>query len=187
MAAAGNFAGVEPITFAASSRTDISTSSMTLTSNTAPANTTLGGDFLFGAPAGAATNFPMFSYVVPLGYRFVCTGITISAGSYGAACTTTPTVLAWKLAVGSSAATLATTDTATTFAITAPRIIPIGTQLIPVSTIIGYECQPLIIPFTTPIYADSAKYFHIIMSIPIGSATASQIIRGTVYVNGYYE
>jgi hypothetical protein len=158
-----------------------------MTSNTAPAVAGLGGDFLFAAVAGAATVYPMFSLAIPTGFRFVCTGVNISAGCHGAATTTTPTVLQWALGLDATAATLATTDTANTFATLAPRRVPLGTQVIPISTVVGYECNPISQMFTTPYVCESGRYFTVILCLPVSSATASQVIRGTVSVNGYWE
>ncbi|MFZ4856136.1 MAG: hypothetical protein ACOYL3_07040 [Desulfuromonadaceae bacterium] len=178
---------INPLTGASTLIANNSTTAMTMTSNTAPAVAGLGGDFLFAAVAGAATVYPMFSVQVPVGYRFVCTGVNISTGSHGAAVTTTPTVLQWALGLDATAATLATTDTANTFATLAPRRVPLGTQLMPVSTVVGYECNPISQMFTTPYVCESGRYFTVILCMPVASATASQVIRGTVSVNGYWE
>jgi len=38
-----------------------------------------------------------------------------------------------------------------------------------------------------PLYVAAGTYLHIILRMPVGTATASQIIRGLVMINGYYE
>ena len=38
-----------------------------------------------------------------------------------------------------------------------------------------------------PDVVQPGKFFHIILKIPLGTATASQIIRGTAMVDGYFE
>jgi hypothetical protein len=178
---------VHPDTAAALSLANNSTTNLTMTSNTAPAVAALGGDYLFAAVAGAATVYPMFSVAIPTGYRFVCTGISITAVTYGAAVATTPTVLQWYIGVDATASTLATADTANTFATLAARKITLGTQIFPVSTTIGAEARPITQVFTTPYVCESGRFFQVILCIPIGTATASQIIRGSVSVNGYFE
>lgn len=39
--------------------------------------------------------------------------------------------------------------------------------------------------FDTPVYCASGRFLHIILRIPVGTATASQVIAGMVSVNGY--
>jgi hypothetical protein len=34
---------------------------------------------------------------------------------------------------------------------------------------------------------DGGRFFHIIVQVPVGTATVSQVIRGDVMVNGYFE
>lgn len=177
--------GVNPTTYAQLGRVDHSTTNQTLTSNTAPAATNLGGDFIFAAPLAATTEFPMFSVQVPTGFRFVMTGVHITAVSYGAAVTTTPTVLQWYAGTGDTATSLATTDGAD-FVTLAVRRVPLATQIFPVSTAIGAGASDDI-PMRTPLVVESGRYVHIILSVPVGTATASQVIRGTVFINGYFE
>ena len=38
-----------------------------------------------------------------------------------------------------------------------------------------------------PLVVEPSKYFHLILKMVVGTATASQIIRGTCFVNGYFE
>ena len=69
----------------------------------------------------------------------------------------------------------------------APRRIPIGTQYLPVGAVIGQNCTPIDINFDVPLVVEPSKYFHLILKMVVGTATASQIIRGTCFVNGYFE
>jgi hypothetical protein len=158
-------------------------------SNTAAGYTTLGGRYQFAAVAGAATDYALFGYVVPTGYQLFITGLSISAVVTGAAIATTPTILDWSIGVNSSAVSLATADAATTWA---PRRIPIGMQAFPLTAPTGPAGPGDAAPeinrvFPTPLVVDSGRYCHIILSMPVASATASQIIRGTVTINGYFE
>ena len=38
-----------------------------------------------------------------------------------------------------------------------------------------------------PLVVESGRFFHVILQVPVGTATASQIIRGVVQVTGRYE
>jgi len=153
-------------------------------SNTAAGYTTLGGRYQFAAPATAATDFALFGFQVPTGYQLIITGIKISATNTGAAVATTATILDWALGINSSAVSLATTDTATTWA---PRRIPLGMQGFIVGNAIGVTANDITIKFDTPLVVDSDRFFHVIVQVPLGTATALQVIRGDVTINGYFE
>lgn len=158
-------------------------------SNTAAGYTTLGGRFLFNAPAGAATDFALFGYQVPAGYQLFVTGIEIDAMNTGAAVATTPTILDWSAGVNSSGVSLATADGVGTWA---PRRVPLGLQGFPLGAPngpaqIGDSATPISRRFDPPLVVDSARFLHVILSVPVGTATASQQIRGVVTINGYFE
>lgn len=160
-----------------------SPSSATL-SNTAAGYATLGGRYQFAAPAGAATDFALFAYQVPAGYQLFITGLRISALNTGAAVGATATVMDWALGLNSSAVSLATADGAGTWA---PRRIPIGTQSLPGLGAIGLPSTDINVVFETPLVVDSGRYLHVILQVPVGLATGSQVIRGDVMINGYFE
>lgn len=149
-------------------------------SNTTAGYTTLGGRFQFAAPAGAATDFALFAFQVPAGYQAIIRGVEITAMNTGAIVATTATVLDWSIAVNSSAVSLATADGAGTWA---PRRVPIGMSGFGIGAIIGYT--PEHIDCDLEMACDSLRYIHIIVQVPVGTATAGQIIRGTVLVHGY--
>jgi hypothetical protein len=157
-------------------------------SNTAAGYTTLGGRYQFAAPLGAATDFALFGYQVPAGLQLYVTGIRISACNTGAAVATTATMLDWSLGANSSAVSLATADALgpppTAWG---PRRMPLDSMGFIVGAGIGV-CAPTIVhAFSTPIVVDGARFFHVIMQVPVGTATASQVIRGDVFVEGYFE
>jgi hypothetical protein len=52
---------------------------------------------------------------------------------------------------------------------------------------IGESAPAIDTQFTTPLIVDAGRFFHVILQIPIGSATASQIFRGNVYINAIFE
>ena len=157
-------------------------------SNTAAGYTTLGGRWQFAAPAGAATDFALFGYQVPTGRQLTVTGIRISSCNTGAAVATTATLLDWSIAANSSAVSLATTDALgpppTAWA---PRRMTMGSQVFIVGAAIGACAPDIDHAFTTPVVVDSGRFFHVIVQVPVGTATASQVIRGDVLVEGYFE
>lgn len=152
-------------------------------SNTSPSYSGLGGLFQFAAPAGAVTDFALFGYQVPAtavgshNKNLLIKGIYIDAVNVGAAVATTATVLQWGIAVGSTAASLATAEAA---AAKAPRRIAVGMQAWVVGAAIGAQAQRLGLDFSqAPLLVEPGTYVHIIVRVPIGTATASQVIRGT--------
>jgi hypothetical protein len=186
MSAIGRGAYQSPVTTfiqTANHANSTSPTSATL-SNTAAGYTTLGGRFQFAAPAGAATDFALFGFQVPADFQLIVTGLRIDAVNTGAAVATTATILDWGLGINSSAVSLATTDTATTWA---PRRIPLGMQSWILGAAIGAPVETLYMQFDTPLVVDGGRFFHVILQVPVGTATASQVIRGDVVINGYFE
>jgi hypothetical protein len=161
-----------------------SPSSATL-SNTAAGYTTLGGRWQFAAIAGAVTDYALFAFQVPAGYQLVVKQVNISSCNTGAADATTATVMDWFLGVNSSAVSLATTDSPP--ASWAPRRIPIGTQGYIVGAAIGSCAMNVVQIFDPPIVVDSQRFLHVGLQIPIGTATASEVFRGDVMIDGYFE
>lgn len=154
-------------------------------SNTAAGYATLGGKFLFAAPAGAETDFALFGFAVPAGLQLYLTDIAISAMNMGAAVATTATILEWALGLNASAVSLATAEAAGTA--WAPRVIPLGLQSFAIGAAIGAGTPDIVRQFGTPLVVDGGRFFHVIVRVPVGTATASQLIRGAVVANGYFE
>jgi len=161
-------------------------------SNTAAGYTTLGGKFQFAAVAGAATDYALFGYQVPASSaaggnkNLIIRGIRIDTYNTGAAVATTGTVLEWGVGVGSTAVSLATADSATA-GTRAPRRIPLGVQSFAVGSAIGAVANGIDVNLDAPLYVEAGTFVHIILQMPVGTATASQVIRGTVFINGYFE
>lgn len=159
-------------------------------SNTAAGYTTLGGQWAFAAPAGAVTDFALFGYQVPtggaalLGKNLVITGVTIDAMNVGAAVATTATVLQWGLGIGSTAVSLATADGTGT---RAPRRIPLGMQAFLVGAGIGTQATKIVERFQPKLTIEPGTFIHVIVRVPVGTATASQVVRGTCRIDGYWE
>lgn len=146
-------------------------------SNTAAGYTTLGGQFQFAAVAGAETDYALFGFTVPSPYAFVCTGVDIDTFNTGALSATTPTLLQWFLSPDQTAISLATSTN---------RRIPLGTQSIPVGTAIGGQADRSVsrqVKATT----HAGRILVLGLKMPVGTATASQIIRGVATIKGYFR
>jgi hypothetical protein len=146
-------------------------------SNTAAGYTTLGGKWQFAAVTGASTDYAIFGFQVPIGSRFICEGVHIETYNTGAAVATTPTILEWSAGFNSSAVSLATAN-----------IIrkQLGIQSFAIGAAIGSTAAPIDINFITPEVVESGRFLHIILNMPIGTATASQIIRGICTIKGRF-
>lgn len=168
-------------------------------SNTTAGYGTVGGLFQFVAiaPTATPTDYALFalqhsgvaiSSITDHGRNLVITGVTIDVWNTGAAnSATVPTTLAFGMAIGSTAVSLATSDAV---AARAPKRIPLGTLTIPINAVVGQAATDSInIQFDTPLFitAHTQSTFHIIMRVIRGAATASQVIQGMVGVHGYYE
>ena len=152
-------------------------------SNTAAGYTTLGGRYQFVLPAGAATDFALFGFQVPVGYTLVITDVRITALNTGVTVATTANILDWSIAVGASAVSLATTDSPPTT--WAPRRLPIGMQGFKVGDLVGQAAPDVVLDLNTPLICDSNRFVHVIVQIPV--ATVGSTIRGDVTITGYFE
>lgn len=158
-------------------------------SNTAAGYTTLGGQFQFAAAVGAETDYALFGYQVPAataaitGRQLFITGVSIDTINTVVAVATTATVLQWSIGVGSTAVSLATAEAA---AAKAPRRTPLGIQSFPIAAAVAAAAGVVIANFE-PICANAGEFVHIILKIPIGTATATEIFRGTVRIESYWQ
>lgn len=162
-------------------------------SNTAAGYTTLGGQFQFAAVAGAETDYALFAYQNPAataavpGKTLVITGVKIDTYNTGAAVATTPTLLQWTLGIGATAVSLATADSVAA-GTRAARRISLGSQTMLTGVAVGGQCdRNLDVKFSSPVMVEAGSFCHIILKLPVATATASQVVRGTVLVNGYFE
>ena len=148
-------------------------------SNTAAGYPNLGGLFSFVAVAGAATDYALFGLQIPAPYTFYMTGVHITAYNTGAAVATTPTLMHWGVYANSTGVSLASS--------TISRV-PLGAQYFPIGAVIG-QCadKDLDINFDAPLHTDSNRYVGIILRMPVATATASQVIQGSVLIKGYFE
>lgn len=146
-------------------------------SNTAAGYTTLGGLYSFAAVAGAATDYALFGFTVPSPYTFMCTGCYATCWNTGAAVATTPSLLVWALGHNATTINLSTgARIVTTF----------GTHQLPVGAAIGANAADIHVSFETPIPTFPGKLFIVILRMPAGTATASQVIQGSVQPRGFF-
>jgi hypothetical protein len=146
-------------------------------SNTAAGYTTMGGKFQFAAVAGAVTDYALFGVTIPAGSKFLCEGITIHTRNTGAAVATTATTLEWAMGFNSSAVSLATANIVRR---------QVGIQSFAIGAAIEAVATPINIDFITPELVESGRFLHVILTMPVGTATASQIIRGQVTIKGRF-
>lgn len=151
-------------------------------SNTTAGYTAFPGNFQFAAVVGAETDYALFAIQIPAptagnkGSTFLLHGVTIDCWVQGAA-TGSETIMQWGIGYGSSAVSLATTDSVTT---KAPRRVPVGVMRIPNASPVGYATTQIQRNFRQPLPVNAGEYLHIILRIPQGAATASVIFRGVV-------
>ena len=146
-------------------------------SNTAGSYTTLGGQWQLAAVAGAETDYALFAFVVPTGRTLVVKAIRISAYNMVVPVATTPTLLQWGVG-RAAAATLAANSFRQA----------IGSQSLPIGTVVGGMAdRDVFFTWEGGFVVDSAQTFHIILKMPVATATATEIIRGTAVVDGYFE
>ncbi len=153
-------------------------------SNTAAGYATLGGKFGFAAVAGAETDYALFAYLVPTTHKLWIKGVAISAFNTGAAVATTAHTLEWALGLNSTAVSLATTDSSPVFG---PRRLQLGAHHLATSAPIGAVFPEIVRKFDAPLLVEAGRYVHTILRMPVATATGSQVIRGQVAIDGFFE
>lgn len=146
-------------------------------SNTVAGYTTLGGKFQFAAVAGAETDYALFGFQVPAGSRFACEGFRIETFNTGIASAVTDTLLEWASGHNAGAVSLVTANIVRR---------QVGVQSMPVATPVGRALTPIEIDFKTPEVTESGRFITVILKMPVGTATATQVIRGQVMVKGRF-
>jgi len=158
-------------------------------SNTAAGYTTLGGQFQFAAVAGAETDYALFAYQVPAataaltGRTLYITGVSIDTFNTVVAVATTATIMQWGIGIGSTAVSLATAEAATT---KAPRRLALGVQSFAVASPVGFLAATLRANFE-PIVVNAGEFVHVILKMPVATATATEVFRGIVRIESYWE
>ena len=171
---------------------------VTLTASTAPATNTLGGLFLLPvAITPAASDYPLFAWQNPVGTTsipgkvFVCTSVIIGDLSVTTALIGGPLLLEWAVGYGSTAATLATTESTTFTAGGTTKIarkIALGAQGLAATSTVGVVAPGFQRDFSSaPLPVNPGEFLHIILRIPGGTATTAGAPRGSVAVLGYFR
>jgi hypothetical protein len=159
-------------------------------SNTTAGFSTLGGNFAFNAPAGAAQDNILFAFQVPAGSVTTAartlhmTGINIETFNTVLAGAAGLHAFVWYVAFGATSVTLATVADAA--GVIATRRLAIGGQSFPTLAPIGFKAEAIRHTFDTPIVVRPGQYLHVIVKCLVGTATPTQVFRGTVGINGYY-
>ena len=65
----------------------------------------------------------------------------------------------------------------------AARRVPLGCQALPVGLAVSGSVPDLCVDFRQPLSVNAGNYLHVILKIPLGTVTASQIVRGVVTIN----
>jgi hypothetical protein len=170
-------------------------SAVTLTASTAPATNTLGGLFLLPAAITAGeSDYPLFAWSNPAatilapGKIFMCTGIIVSEALVATVLAGGPIAICYAIGFGSTAATLATTESAS-FATGTTKIsrkYPLGVQGFAATAAAGTVVAGFQRDFSNaPIPVNPGEILHCIIRA-IGTSTSSGAIRGGVTFIGYF-
>jgi hypothetical protein len=137
----------------------------------------MGWRWQFAAVAGAVTDYALFGVTIPAGSKFICEGIHIETYNTVVAVATTPTIFEWSMWFNSSAVSLATAN-----------IIrrQVGCQNFQIGAGVWACATPLDINFITPEVVESGRFLHVILNMPVWTATATEIFRGTVTIKGRF-
>jgi hypothetical protein len=156
----------------------------------------LGGIFQMNAAATSATDVVISSYQNPLGSvnqtgRVMhIRGIRVDIVNAGAAnSATVPTTIALALAWGSTAASLATTESGSfvnnTTKIRRPQ--PLGVIGLPIAAVVGQQGTSVSFDFEAPIIVNPGEFVGVMGKILSGAATASQVLQFVISPNLYHE
>lgn len=150
-------------------------------SNTVASYATLGGQFNFTVPSGAATDYVLFASSAPTGWQLYVDAIKID-GALTTVSGANPIVAVWGAGIGSNAVSLATTEAPpTTYA---DRKIAFGVWASTAGAVAGWQYNPIDVKFPTPLVVDGGRFFKVILRMLSGT---SGVISGTVFINGRYE
>ena len=154
-------------------------------SNTAAAETTLGGWVRANSIAGAATDLILFGFTVPAPYTFYFTGIRIPAPlNEVVAVATTDTMFTYGLAFNSSAVSLATG------APYSPMRMALGgvhRGAVGLAANAQFSGNDVIYNPATPIAIQPGRFFHVICRELVGTATGTETYQWGVAVDGWFE
>lgn len=179
MASIGHEGPNNPTTFASTATWTNSAEPTSATlSNTAAGYATLGGKFQFAAVAGAVTDYLLFGFTVPAPYSLYVTGVHISVWNTVVAVAVTPTLLTWALAGNLASVNLSTG---------AGRMVPCGAQSLPIGLVAGGNVADIEMPLEVPLRTEPGRVLGLVLRMPVGTATATQVIAGSAAIRGYFE
>lgn len=155
-------------------------------SNTAAAETTLGGLLRVNSIAGGNTDYIMFGFQNPSPLTMYVDGIWIPAPlNEVVAVATTATIFSYFVAINSSAVSLATGAPYTPMRIALPGIHTAAVALGAGSLFSGNTVQ---VTFPTPLAIQPGKFLHIGCRELVGTATATETyLWAGVGVSGFFE
>lgn len=147
-------------------------------SNAAPSfSNNPGGKFQFAALVGSVNDYALFVWQVPAGTNYHVTSIDFDVWNTGAPNGATPTVLEWAVAAGMTTNQIAA----------ATSRVPVGAHAIPASSPIGFVATRVSKSYQVPLFTAAGRFFAVILRVPVGLATANQVIQGMVCVEGYFN
>jgi hypothetical protein len=155
-------------------------------SNTAAAETTLGGLLVANSIGGAATDLIMFGWQNPSPYTFYCTGISVPPPlNQVVAVATTATIFAYFAAFNSSAVSLATAAPYSPMRVALPGI---HTAAVALAANALFSGNQVTYQFGTPMAVQPGRFLHVGCRELVGTATATETyLWGGVTIDGFFE
>jgi len=155
-------------------------------SNTAAAETTLGGLLVVNAIAGGATDLIMFGWQNPAPYTFYCDGVWIPAPlNQVVAVATTATIFQYFMAFNSSAVSLATAAPYSPMRVALPGV---HTAAVALAANALFSGNQIFVQFATPFAVHPGRFLHIGCREIVGTATATETyLWAGVGVSGFFE
>lgn len=154
-------------------------------SNTAAAETTLGGRVKANSIVGAQTDLILFGWQNPAPTTFWFTGLRIAAPlNQVAAVATTATTFTYGVAFNSSAVSLATAAPYT------PMVVPLGGvhhAAVAVAVNIQFTGAEIVFTPATPIPVFPGRFLHVTCREIVGTATAAETYEWAIPIDGFFE
>ena len=155
-------------------------------SNTAAAETTLGGLLRVNSIAGGNTDYIMFGWTNPSPYTFFCDSVWIPAPlNEVVAVVTTATIFSYFISFNSSAVSLATAAPYSPMRVALPGF---HTAAIAAAANTAFSGNTIQMIFPTPFAVQPGRFLHIGCREWVGSATATETyLWAGVGVGGFFE
>jgi hypothetical protein len=148
----------------------------------------LGGQFAWIPSSAVSTDIILSSFQVPaMATAVIARNLYITGFSLQSAVTTVlvggPFILAYSIAYGSTAVSLATTESVTT---KAPRRIPLAYETYVSAAAVGTVGQGITRQFQTPIFVQPGEFIQTVVK-NIGTLGSSGVICYNIMFEGYWE